>query len=279
MNTVRFADPTSFLARAGPWLLSAEVENNVIYSIAASIADRLLVPKQAPYFAAAVEADQVVACALRTPPHKLLISSGPDTAMHALTQDVFSLAPDLPAMDGPEPAAGVFAAAWSKMAGCTARIGTRRRLYATRAVERDLPHVVGVLRNAELHERPLAVEWANAFALEAMPNEHFDQEEAIDRAFRLNALYFWDDAGAVSMVAARGTTSNSARVGHVYTPKNARRRGYATAAVAALTGRLLAQGIGWCCLYTNLANPTSNSIYQQIGYRPVRDFNDYLFAP
>jgi len=278
MNAVRFADAAAFLAYAGPWLLRAEVENNVIHSIASSIAEGLLVPKQVPYFAAVVEADEVVACALRTPPQKLLISSGPDAAVHALAQDVFALAPDLPAMGGPEPAADVFAAAWSKMARGTARIGGRRRLYATRAVAHDLPHVAGVLRNAELHERPLAIEWANAFALEAMPNEYFDQEEAIDRALRMNALYFWDDNGAVSMVAARGTTSNSVRVGAVYTPKNARRRGYATAAVAALTGRLLARGIGWCCLYTDLANPTSNRIYQQVGYRPVRDFNDYLFA-
>ena len=31
----------------------------------------------------------------------------------------------------------------------------------------------------------------------------------------------------------------------------------------------------FCCLYTNLANPTSNRIYQAIGYEPIGDVVDY----
>jgi hypothetical protein len=33
----------------------------------------------------------------------------------------------------------------------------------------------------------------------------------------------------------------------------------------------------FCPLFTDLANPTSNSIYRKIGYKPVGDFHDYLF--
>jgi predicted GNAT family acetyltransferase len=279
VQVVRFSSAAAFLERARPWLMRAEVENNVIDSIATQIAEGALVPKEAPYIAAAIaQTDEVVACALRTPPHKLLITDGPDDALHALARDVFAVSPNLPAISGPEPAAGRFVAEWAKLAGCTVRFGTHLRLYQTRVVAQDLPRVPGFLRHAGLQERPLAIAWANAFGAEAIPNERFDQEDAIDRAYRKNALYFWDDSGPVSMVSARGKTARVARVGAVYTPRELRRRGYATAAVAELTRRLLAEGIESCCLYTDLANPISNSIYQQIGYRPVVDFNDYLFG-
>jgi predicted GNAT family acetyltransferase len=279
VNVVRFADAAAFLARVRPWLMRAEIENNVIDSIAAYIAAGLMAPKLPPYFAAAIDGEAVAACALRTPPHKLVITDGPDPAVRALANDVFALAPDLPAVHGPEPAANVFATAWTRLAGCKMQFGTRHRLYSTRVVTRDLPRTAGHLRHAELRERPLALRWAHAFAGEAMPpNEKFDHGEAIDRAFRQEALFFWDDAGPVTMVAARGMNPTNARVGHVYTPPDKRRRGYATAAVAALTSRLLAEGKAWCCLYTDLANPTSNSIYQQVGYSAVRDFNDYVFS-
>jgi predicted GNAT family acetyltransferase len=61
------------------------------------------------------------------------------------------------------------------------------------------------------------------------------------------------------------------RIGAVYTPPEARGRGYATALVAAVSQHLLDRGRAFTYLYTDLANPTSNSIYQKIGYRPVAD--------
>ncbi len=61
------------------------------------------------------------------------------------------------------------------------------------------------------------------------------------------------------------------RIMSVYTPPEHRRRGYASACVAAVSTWARAQGVDTCVLYTDLANPTSNKIYQAIGYRPVED--------
>jgi hypothetical protein len=52
---------------------------------------------------------------------------------------------------------------------------------------------------------------------------------------------------------------------------------YATFRVAALTQRVLDSGKRFCCLYTDLTNPTSNSIYQRIGYREICDVDDWIF--
>jgi predicted GNAT family acetyltransferase len=63
----------------------------------------------------------------------------------------------------------------------------------------------------------------------------------------------------------------------VYTPPHLRKQGYATSCVAALTQRMLDSGKRFCCLYTDLTNPTSNAIYQKIGYQPVCDSEDLVF--
>ena len=258
--------------------MRAEIEHNVILSIAGSVAKGLLVPKQPPYFGVVVDAGDVVACAIRTPPHKLVVSGGSGAAMQALAQDVFALTPELPALNGPEPAAGAFVAAWSELAGRLALPGKRQRLYVAYAVTDGLRETPGALRRAERDDRALVLQWAAEFAREAVPDEPFDGEEVVGRYYLTQGLYLWDDAGAATMLVASGKTLNGARVGFVYTPPARRRNGYATAAVAALTARLLADGNQYCCLYTDLANPTSNSIYQQVGYQRLRDINDYLFT-
>ena len=91
-------------------------------------------------------------------------------------------------------------------------------------------------------------------------------------------MYVWEHEGRpVSIAAYAGPTPNGIRVSHVYTPPELRGRGYASAVTAALTQHLLDTGYRYCFLYTDLSNPTSNSIYQKIGYQPVADVDEWLF--
>jgi hypothetical protein len=92
-------------------------------------------------------------------------------------------------------------------------------------------------------------------------------------------LYLWDDVGPVSMCAASRPTAHGIAVSLVYTPPELRRRGYARSAVAALSQDLLDEGWQLCTLFADLANPTSNHIYQEIGYTPVCDYDEYTFEP
>ncbi|MFJ8793100.1 GNAT family N-acetyltransferase [Streptomyces sp. NPDC102462] len=57
-----------------------------------------------------------------------------------------------------------------------------------------------------------------------------------------------------------------------------RGRGYAGAVTATVSRAARQAGAQEVLLFTDLANPTSNGLYQRIGYRPVADFAVYGFA-
>jgi hypothetical protein len=79
------------------------------------------------------------------------------------------------------------------------------------------------------------------------------------------------------MTGNTGPTPNGIRIGPVYTPPEHRGKGYASNLVATQSQWLLDSGRRFCFLYTDLANPISNSIYQRIGYRQVAESAEYSF--
>jgi predicted GNAT family acetyltransferase len=87
----------------------------------------------------------------------------------------------------------------------------------------------------------------------------------------------WEDGGLVSMACKNRPTRKGISVGMVYTPPEARRRGHATACVGELSRQLLQTGREFCVLFADILNPTSNSIYQIIGYRSLGNFAEYEF--
>ena len=84
MKVHRYPDAGAFLQATESWLAKAEVENNVILSIARSVADGSRTVKEPPYFAAAFDGDGILCCAARTPPHVLLVTNGSSDGLAAL---------------------------------------------------------------------------------------------------------------------------------------------------------------------------------------------------
>jgi predicted GNAT family acetyltransferase len=68
------------------------------------------------------------------------------------------------------------------------------------------------------------------------------------------------------------------RVDPVYTPAHLRGRGYAGAVTVEVSRAALTAGATDVVLYANPANPTSNALYQRLGYVPIADFVVYGFA-
>jgi predicted GNAT family acetyltransferase len=136
------------------------------------------------------------------------------------------------------------------------------------------------MRVATTADRELVRDWVEGFMFEAFGEADPDEVAAsTDRwlARRGRTLYLWDDDRAVSMTGVGGATPNGIRIGPVYTPPAVRGHGYASTLVAAVSQAELDAGRRFCFLFTDLANPTSNHIYQAIGYEPVRDMAVYGF--
>ena len=124
---------------------------------------------------------------------------------------------------------------------------------------------------ADAGHRDVVRAWVAAFMSEADAFGANDHSFA-DRLVETGHCWLWlDDAGTpVSLAARRPVIAGSARVGPVYTPPGQRGHGYGSGVTAAATRSILDEG-GVPVLFTDLANPTSNKIYQLLGYRPVED--------
>lgn len=282
MELERPTDAADFLAAAGEFLTEREAEHNVILGLCSRLRESPdAYGDENPYFLVASHRGRVVAAALRTPPHSLLLSESEDErATEAICAAALEAFPALPGVVGPAAVAKRFADAWSARTGARARLAIAQRLYRADAVTAP-PRVPGVLRPYTAADEETAVRWLDAFAAEALGGEAAeDAREFLKR--RLEdpdaGLVLWEDERPVSLAGYAGPTPSGIRVAPVYTPPELRRRGYATALVAELTQMLLSGGRRFCFLFTDRGNPTSNSIYQQVGYEPVADVDLWRFG-
>ena len=214
----------------------------------------------------------------RTPPYKAIISRADRDALERLVDDLAIKYDTLPAAAGPEPDVAVFAKLCSKRTGAAAHPGMRQRLFEARRVLPP-PRPPGSLRVAQDADLPTVGRWATAFFEEARLDDPANPLDVARERIREGSIFIWQDAQQVSMAGWAGRTDRTVRVNFVYTPPEYRRRGYASACVAELTQQLLQEGLVFCTLYTDLANPTSNKIYQTIGYCAVCDMTDFHFRP
>ena len=281
MNVVRCETPRAFLERAGVFLVADEACHNLLLGVPASLAARIITPTPPPYFAVVVETGEVVAAAMMTPPHRLVVSrTRPPQALELLAADLLAAGIMPPGVHGAVPVSEQFAEAWRAATGQGYEQILAHRIYQLERV-RQVPAPPGRLRRATAADRPVLIQWNRAFLVEAFGAQApaADVEQLVDRRLEepLEGLYLWDDAGPRSLAGYTGPTPHGIRVGPVYTPPEHRNRGYASGCVAALSEMLLDRGYQFCFLYTDLANPTSNRIYQRIGYEPVCDVIEYRF--
>jgi predicted GNAT family acetyltransferase len=274
------SDAEAFAAVAAPFL-AAELEREQL----ARILDGVLKGRygeQRNYFATVLDADgELVAAALRTPPHSLNCTRLPDPASLAIELIDLWLArdPDVVGVGAEPETARAIAAAWARRTDGESELHVRMAMHAASAIEDPPRPVPGRLRLGAPADRGKLVRWWRAFYAEAEPLHTDDAEQAVAERFEGRALHVWEDGGeVVSLIGARLTRSGYGWIGPVYTPPELRRRGYAGAGVAAASRRLLDGGASQCMLFTDLDNPTSNKIYREIGYRRFADWEDHRFV-
>jgi predicted GNAT family acetyltransferase len=286
MRITRYSNPEEFLAAAGEILYRDEA----LHSLMIGVVERVQRNPQAygeipPYLAVAFDGETPQLAGTMTPPFGLLVTAlrpEAEAAMPVLAADLASGEWPLPDVQGVSPLSLTFARAWEDHTGRAYALRMAQRLYVLTQVTMPAG-VPGRFLQADDSQTELIAEWMRAFEREALGEEPRTLERAIEGvAPRIAAgdWFLWQDGGKiVSMCLKTRPTRTGCAVSGVYTPPELRRKGYAGACVAALSQRLLDDGFSFTSLFTDLSNPTSNSVYLKIGYRPRADFDSYRISP
>ncbi len=281
---VRFYDDISeFYNLAIPFLLENEAENNLLFGILNVIReDPHRYGVSMPVLVSVFDGNQLKLISLRTPPFNQILSYTDDLrSIDSLVDALNKNTTDLPGVLGSKEGAEKFTKLWCKEKALKTNLTMNERIYKLIKVAEDTLGNRKFIK-ADDSFKELIFKWGREFMVEALSESevkiwdnwkmHFQRSLDEERIFLLlnNGL-------PVSMARKAGKTPNGTTVNLVYTPPSLRRRGYATECVAKLSQLLLDEGNKFCFLFTDLLNPTSNSIYQKIGYRPIIDVDQFEF--
>lgn len=273
MDALSFTDAATFASLVGPVVEQYPAFASVL---ASNLDQSLHLPDGRTHWFLVRDGERPIAAAMHTPPFPLFVTPFPDAALGpaltALAEAVERACPQVPGVSGPVAVVEQFAAVWCARTGASSRVEESERVYEIGAPP-PVPSVPGAARPVTEADLGPAVDWIREFNQEALPAAAAaDPEWIVRRRLARGTLLLWQvDGTPVSMAGVSRPIAGVSRVGAVYTPKPQRRRGFGAAVTVAATRAGFAGGAGRVILYADLANLTSNHVYQQIGYRPVGD--------
>ena len=264
-------DPDFVLKMAGEFLASQPVLHNLVLTI---LHARVAHPEPGRYWVAR-EQERVVGVVLQSPlTYPATLTPMDARVAAAIVNAIARSGLSLPGVNADAATAANFAGPWSERSRSAATPFQGSRLYEL-LEPGEAPGIGGKLRQALPSDRSLMIDWTRAFQ-EEIGEPADDSELRVERGLARGEIWLWDNGEAMSMAVARKPMQGVVRISGVYTPHGKRKRGYAAACVLALSNHMRGAGFR-CVLYTDLANPTSNSIYRQIGYRAVMEGLRYRF--
>lgn len=280
MRVIRWQSPKEFGQDVDRHLRRSEAANNLMLGLLDGLSEA-----ESPILAAVEGSGEIRLAALQTArSFNLILSFADDNdAANLLAEALRSQGAELPGVLGPVDLAAAFSRRWAELSGQVARIQMRERIYEIREVLPAHSESKGCCRWAMADDALWLVAWIEAFTQEAMPDAPVRDAQAVvaerlQKPFPIGGYLIMTRDGVPVSVAGYGRpTGTGVRVGPVYTPPALRGLGYASLTVRKLTQRLIDAGYQSVFLFTDLDNPTSNSIYQNIGYRAVTDVDQYQF--
>src|SRR5579872_358533 len=265
-------DPAFVIRRADKLLSSEPVLHNLILSILHS---RVAQDEPGRYWIA-LRGEEAVGVVLQSPlEYAATLTPMEARAVQAIVDASAEAGVSLPGVNGDAATAACFAGQWSERCKSAATPFQGTRLYELSELG-EVPGTEGHLRQAGPGDRSLMILWTRAFQDEIGESAN-DTERRVDRALAAGQMWLWDQNGETTpMAVGRELSQGVVRLSGVYTPPEKRNHGYAAACVHALSRHLRDCGYR-CILYTDLGNPTSNSIYRRIGYKAVAESLRYRF--
>ena len=267
-----------FLLTAGELLYSKEAEYSLMVGFSHHQARR---DKKDYHYLTVFENKQLVAAAVVTDKN-LIVTAASGPVMQKRAEFLFAEKLKFGGVVGPELATETFVRSYAQLLNINFKIGFKQKIYKLENLIAPAP-VAGTPGRATAAETELVAQWLLLFNQESLPHDPTTIEKmrltAITKT-EAGEVFLWRNQGneSVSMCCIARPTSNGITINGVYTPKNQRAKGYASALVSYVSQSMLASGKKFCVLYTDLANPTSNKIYSNIGYVELANSTHFLLS-
>ncbi len=271
VEVVLSEEPGRALTEAGVFLASDPVLHNLILTL---LHERLAYPEPGRYWLAK-DGGKIVGVAFQSPlDFAATLTPMRPEVVAAVVNAIVEAGVALPGVIGEAATAARFAGQWTERQGSAAFPVEGQRIYEfAQLPERKV--IGGRLRKATPNDRDLVVAWVHGFYTDVGQGVG-DFEPVVERRLAAGLFWLWEDGEPVSMAANSEPVEGIVRVQAVYTPPDRRNRGYAGACVGDLSRHMRDEGYR-CMLYTDLGNPTSNSVYRRIGYNAVAEALRYRF--
>jgi predicted GNAT family acetyltransferase len=272
---VLFSEDPAFVLRSVDKFLSSEP---VLHNLILSILHARVAQGDPGRYWIALRGEEAVGVVIQSPlEYPATLTPMEPRAVSEIVDAIAEAGVALAGVNGDAATAARFAGQWSERCKSAAVPFQGMRLYEFLAAG-EVPRTAGRLRQAGSSDRSLMISWTRAFQDEIGEPAH-DTELRVDRGLAAGQIWLWEQDGeTTSMAVGREPAHGVVRLSGVYTPPEKRKQGYAAACVHALSKQLRDRGYR-CILYTDLGNPTSNSIYRRIGYRAVAESLRYRFDP
>ncbi|OJE37715.1 acetyltransferase [Bacillus proteolyticus] len=252
-------DVTSFLEKN-------EQANNLILGV-------LQVVQEPIFMAVAKRGEEVTIVFLQTVERQMIVATSEiaEEDIVELAKELTKVYPDIPGFIGNKKVIKKLAEEIAILEQKKIVVGMEQGVYELKRVKKKWND--GIFRTINSDELPLIEKWIYQFCEDVkLPTTKEEAKQTAHTLITTNRLFGLEVGGKLVSVAAKTRpTTNNITVNFVYTPKEERKKGYASNCVAALSQRMLDEGYRTTTLYTDLANPTSNKIYQEIGYEEIME--------
>lgn len=281
MEVTRYESIPAFYDEVEMFLLDQEDRAGLMLGNSIRFRDKVW-EQETPLLATVKKDGNIMLAAMLIPPYALLLLEKDEAdgvaAVPYLVEYLVKEDYAIHKVNSPKAVGKAFSEHWSAAYQLEEKVLMDLRLYTLKSVVQPAVRP-GKLRKATTDDLVFLPQWIEEMTGEV--NQLMTRDEAEEYAktrVEDGFLFIWEAEGkAVSMASKTRPNIKGVAVNLVYTPKELRGKGYASACVAALSEYLLQEGYDFCSLFTDLANPTSNKIYQNIGFQPVCDYIEIKF--
>lgn len=210
--------------------------------------------------------DEVLGAAIYAAPDGLVLSEMPTKALPALCEALIEQIPVPMRVIGGSSVVESFVANLAKRSGLTPMLSNSWHVGRLNSVVKPNPLAPGRLRLADSSYAELVRTWGTEYGKEKP--SFLDVAEFMAKKLKGGDLYLWEDGEPITMMTVSGRSDNGVRISSVFTPPRHRGFGYASSAIATMSGSLLECGHDFVILTWRIGDPAGR-IYQRLGFRPI----------